>query len=307
MKNCEEFDFISEQQSNVHETIFNVPDFELNLKNDIIDDTFTNIMHFHDSYEIIFFVKSQNQIFIKDIAYSTENNEIMIIPPREVHTIKYNKGTVYQRYVLYFSKKFILRALLGLDCENILNYFDSLKYKKTKLNASNINKISYLLFAINKCTKKQNSNCSADKILIKTYLTTLIVEIYDIFKSHNVDYALTGPGQIVQNIIKFIDEYYKKNLTLGNIVNDFYVNKYYICHVFKKIAGVSIIEYLQFRRIIEAQKMLIDTNMEILDICFECGFNNLQHFYRVFKKISNSSPSHYRKGEQKRSLEKTES
>ena len=46
------------------------------------------------------------------------------------------------------------------------------------------------------------------------------------------------------------------------------------------------------RRIIEAQKIFAgDPHVSITEVCYKCGFNNIQHFYRVFKKITNSKPS----------------
>lgn len=43
-------------------------------------------------------------------------------------------------------------------------------------------------------------------------------------------------------------------------------------------------EYVQYRRVIEAQKLLKDTDNDIISVYYECGFNNVQHFYLVFKK-----------------------
>ncbi len=45
--------------------------------------------------------------------------------------------------------------------------------------------------------------------------------------------------------------------------------------------------------------MLVDTTKSISEICFECGFNNLSYFNRIFKKKKGMTPkifrSHYRK------------
>jgi YesN/AraC family two-component response regulator len=75
----------------------------------------------------------------------------------------------------------------------------------------------------------------------------------------------------------------------------FYLNKFHISHVFKEITDFSVIEYVQQRRVIEAQKQLTYSQKKIIDICFDCGFNNIQHFHRVFKKITGVTPHKYRK------------
>ncbi|HHV96245.1 MAG TPA: helix-turn-helix transcriptional regulator [Clostridiaceae bacterium] len=75
----------------------------------------------------------------------------------------------------------------------------------------------------------------------------------------------------------------------------FHFSKYYLSHIFKQLTGFTIIEYVQHRRIIEAQRMLRYTNKDIIEIGYDCGFNNIQHFYRVFSKITGTTPLHYRK------------
>ena len=52
-----------------------------------------------------------------------------------------------------------------------------------------------------------------------------------------------------------------------------------------------IMEYVQHRRVIEAQKKLIETRNSIIDIYLDCGFSNAQHFHRIFKRLPGTTPS----------------
>lgn len=69
----------------------------------------------------------------------------------------------------------------------------------------------------------------------------------------------------------------------------------YISRMFKKYLGVTPTDYINGLRLNYAANMLIHSNMEILEIAFEAGFNNLSHFYHLFQKKYGVSPNKFRK------------
>lgn len=81
---------------------------------------------------------------------------------------------------------------------------------------------------------------------------------------------------------------------LEDLARELFLNKFYLCRLFRESMNSSIVDYLQFKRVIEAEKLLNNTDLPILDICFECGFHNLQHFYRTFKKYTSLTPKQFR-------------
>ena len=68
----------------------------------------------------------------------------------------------------------------------------------------------------------------------------------------------------------------------------------YFSHVFHKETGVPFTSYVQSQRIEEAKRLLEETDNTITEICFECGFNSLTHFNRVFRSGEGCSPKQYR-------------
>ena len=99
----------------------------------------------------------------------------------------------------------------------------------------------------------------------------------------------------VRRIISYIDKAYADQITLKSLQQTFHLNQYHISHIFKDVTGFTVNEYIQYRRVIEAQKMLKDPDADIAAVCFDAGFKTIQHFYRVFKKIAKTTPSRYQK------------
>jgi AraC family transcriptional regulator, dual regulator of chb operon len=66
----------------------------------------------------------------------------------------------------------------------------------------------------------------------------------------------------------------------------------------KECCGVSPTEFLQNLRLQRAARMLEMSEQELLAIAFDCGFQNISHFYRLFKKRFGETPKAYRKRRQ---------
>ncbi len=69
----------------------------------------------------------------------------------------------------------------------------------------------------------------------------------------------------------------------------------YFCSVYRKVIGVHYSSYLRNLRVNESKRLLSITGKSITNICYNCGFNSLTHFNRVFRQSEHCSPSQYRK------------
>lgn len=65
--------------------------------------------------------------------------------------------------------------------------------------------------------------------------------------------------------------------------------------VFKTYLGVTPSEFINNARLDYASDLLLNTDMNVTDICFEVGFENVSHFYRLFKTRWNCTPQQFRK------------
>lgn len=68
----------------------------------------------------------------------------------------------------------------------------------------------------------------------------------------------------------------------------------YLSHIFSKATGFSLWDYIIARRIEQAKHLLLSTDRKILDIAFECGFQNSVHFHKCFRSQTGLTPGEYR-------------
>ncbi|MFW5749714.1 MAG: helix-turn-helix domain-containing protein, partial [Halanaerobium sp.] len=87
----------------------------------------------------------------------------------------------------------------------------------------------------------------------------------------------------------------KKSLTLSSLADKFNYSPAYLSRAFKEVTGFNFVEYKNNVRIKEAGKLLQQSKLSVTEIATEVGFNNITHFGRIFKEITDLSPLAYRK------------
>lgn len=102
--------------------------------------------------------------------------------------------------------------------------------------------------------------------------------------------------EIVREIKQYLDNNFSEEFKLKDFKKnrEWPINEFYFAHKFKGLYGYSPIEYLQRRRIGEAQTLLINTRLTVTDIAHQVGFNSSAYFATLFKKIVKVSPKDYR-------------
>ena len=100
--------------------------------------------------------------------------------------------------------------------------------------------------------------------------------------------------ELVQSAIFYIEENYSENISLLSLANHLGISKYYLSRLFNRLTGQAFRTYLNNIRLDKAQKLLYSTDKSIIDIAFECGFNSLRTFNRVYKENKGVVPSDYR-------------
>jgi len=111
-------------------------------------------------------------------------------------------------------------------------------------------------------------------------------------KSNNVS---ASAEEKIAHIIDFINENYKADLSREGMASAVDLSPDYLSRVFNKITGLKIPEYINRLRIREAARRLVESDVTILCIAYDVGFNNLRTFNRAFLKLMESTPSEYRK------------
>ncbi len=99
----------------------------------------------------------------------------------------------------------------------------------------------------------------------------------------------------IRSVLSYISENYSSKLTLEDIANHIYICKSECCRIFKRYMKVSLFEFIIEYRIEKSVDYLLGTKYSITEIAEIIGFNDSNHFSKVFHKLKGNSPTQYRK------------
>ena len=126
----------------------------------------------------------------------------------------------------------------------------------------------------------------------QAYLNAIIAEITPYLTLKENDLVEID---ISKKVLEYCAEHFSENITIKTVSDALFISTSYVSKVFSHKLRYGFREYINTLRIEKAKKMLSTTNEKIIDIMFECGFENQSSFNRVFLEIVGDSPRDYRR------------
>lgn len=240
-----------------------------------------SIVHSHHFTELFYVLKGEGNFIVEDKTFSVKEDDLVIVNPNIEHT-EVSKGSSPLEYIVL--------AIEGLSFSSHLtelgNNYNLYNYKDYK------NEVLFYLTTLASEIKNKESNY---EVVCQNLLEVLLINIV-----RRTDYALSiEPSKMMNKecafIKRYIDENFKKNITLDLLAELTHMNKYYLVHTFKKSMGISPINYLIERRIEESQILLATTYLSIGEIASILGFSSQSYFSQSFKRTTGETPNGYRK------------
>lgn len=108
-------------------------------------------------------------------------------------------------------------------------------------------------------------------------------------------HSMKGYSPVIKDIVSYIDFHSEEDLSLQYFAKQMNMNKTYLSTLFKKETGLTLTEYIHQIRMHKALSLLSLSNAPITSVATACGYNDISHFIRVFKRIHGMSPKQYRK------------
>ena len=102
-------------------------------------------------------------------------------------------------------------------------------------------------------------------------------------------------NELVVKMLNYIDDNLYKRFTMDEISSIFYFNKDYLMRIFKKELDITIMDYINKRRIYNSLELLKNTDDLVIKIALNSGYSSLEYYSETFTKILGVSPLTYRK------------
>lgn len=137
-----------------------------------------------------------------------------------------------------------------------------------------------------------------DKETPELHIQSAFCQIWMDLYSSAPEMPQTSPGSLqlscVKNMVKFIQDNYKKKLTLNDIALAGNVCKSKCCSLFRRYLNRTPIEYITNYRLQKSIELMTLTDMNMTEICFEVGFAGTSYYSETFRRFYGCSPTEYR-------------
>ncbi len=253
--------------------------------------------HHHTEIEICY-VKSGNGVFLVDNThYDIEPGKLFVFLSNQPHWIeridsaeppcfldlKFEPRMIWSPGLNFFDDSF-LRQLLSEGCQNCFERDD----EAVKVIRRNMEEMFV------ECQNRE----SGAEIIIKANLYKILVTL---LRCRGNEIQQTTVYKNIKNlenmdkVIQYINTNISKRLSLEELADISCFSRTYFSVLFKELNGVSPWDYINIKRVELAKTMLRETNETVLYISSECGFSNLSNFNRIFKKVTGTTPTEFRK------------
>ena len=139
------------------------------------------------------------------------------------------------------------------------------------------------------------------EISCKSIIDELIIQIMRKAQLNNFYSDNEQPARKIASLIEitknYMERHYSDKITIEELAQNVFLNKFYLTHSFKKIEGISPFQFLMNVRIKKAQDLLRTTDFSITEIAMQTGFTSAANFCKQFKSITGISPMQYKRSD----------
>ena len=268
--------------------------FFIGIFQDHIDKSY---WHYHQEFELSFITEGAGQRIIGDSTEEFYPGDLIFIGPRIPHVWfpdtkhrRQHSGRTLESVYLLFNQDILPASLTSLpEFKNIRNAI-KLSERGVQITGETLNDVSRIMLQlpyINNMKRLMLFYEIMDIIGRSDSFTYLASEDY-------VKAKFATTNKRINNIHEFLMKNYQNDIDLKEVAEIAHMAPASVCRFFKNTTGLTIFEYLNKIKIDYSCQLLLNTDLNILDISYDCGFNNLSHFNKQFKRFTGNTPTQYR-------------
>jgi len=239
--------------------------------------------HCHAHYEIIYVVRGAGKYVVEGEQYELRPETLMVFRPGEFHYVNVRRDEPYERYVFHFA----VEGLSGVD--------DAVEKLQAKpFGEGNFYAIGDFPLSVAPLFARFGALTTLPRHVADRMAVLILSEVLLLISLANP--AAHKPAReepLGARVIRYVNAHIAEPLSLDGIANEFYVSKFYLCRAFKRHNGISILGYINSKRVMMARQM-IESGEAAAVVSDRVGFADYSTFYRAYRKAYGHAPTEAR-------------
>ncbi|KIC94597.1 AraC family transcriptional regulator [Flavihumibacter solisilvae] len=253
--------------------------------------------HYHPEYEIVMVTESTGKRFIGDAVSDFEPGNLAFIGPNIPHTYKNDdryyedgSGLRAKSIVIHFTEASLGTDFLALPESRIITRLFDQSLNGIEILGKTRDRIATKLHEIVELKGMRRWLCLVD-------ILTGIAESKECEAITNA--SVIGfnekESRRLCNVLDWITNNFENNISLSDAARVAQMNDNAFSRFFSQRTRKTFSSFVQELRLQKAAKLLIENEMTVTEVCYECGYNNISNFNRQFLQQYQLNPLRYRK------------
>jgi AraC family transcriptional regulator, melibiose operon regulatory protein len=264
------------------------------------ENEFYILPHWHYYFELLYFIEGGAKVFLSSKSYEVSRGDFILINSREVHAISAEKGLQTKYIVIKFDPEVLYTTSKTIfEAKYILPFTMSQQMQQKIFRGGELvdTPISELVSEVyNECLNKNYGfelavRSSIGRIFLWVLRNWEKKGIVIEFESAQKEFDIKK----LQQIVDYLDKHYSEDISVEEMAKRCSMSYSYFSRFFKKIMRKTFKEYLNYIRITEAEKLLLNSDLNITEVALNTGFTNTSYFIKQFKRYKNISPKQFKK------------
>jgi len=250
---------------------------------------FTYLAHWHNDVEIGFVKEGSILVGVNNEVKVLDAGEAVLCCSGDIHYYE-SCGEDSKLIILVFKPQLIGDFVRWPEESIFKTYFLTKELCKG-------NELSHIYNLLEKIIEEKESKNEGYQLFIKAHIIEICGALFRFVPKGNTKESSKGKGNIrlMQRVVAYIEKNYHEDIKLEGIAKHFNVDPFNLSKKINTITGMNFKGYLNMLRVAKAQELILNTDKPLTEIAFECGFNSIRNFNRVFKNIKGYIPSSTRR------------
>lgn len=257
--------------------------------------------HYHSYIEILYCICGTYDVLLNGKHNKFTKGDMTLINSKEVHQINSESPDGGQYIVLRFEPEIIYNSMFHnyLELKYVLPFVleNSNHQKVIKKEDIESTFIPGLFYEI---LKEFQMESYGYELAVKNHIGRIFLWILRYFHEKGSDFTIPSDSyndhiKRLQPSLDYVIEHYNEEIKAADMADLCNMSYSYFSRTFNQQMNMSFNEYVNHIRIMEAEKLLVSTAMNITEISVAVGFSTTSYFIKLFKSCKGISPKQFRK------------
>ena len=251
-------------------------------------------IHFHPEFEINYIYNAAGaRRVVGDHISEIGHRELVLVGPNLYHgweNFNNSNTETLHEITIQFPPDLLTESFLNKNILKPIQELFSNAYRGVTFSEETIKFVKNKLFSLSS-KRGFDSFLEFQSILYDLAISRDQKTLTNISFSTKDNFA---NSEKIKKVYNYIQANYNKKIKVEEVAELVDLSVVSFSRLIKQRTGKTFVDFVNELRLGNATRLLIESNKTVTEICYECGFNNISNFNRIFKKSQGRTPSEFR-------------